>query len=66
MEGVLHYVVDHTPSLFYKTFTWDNSQVIYPYINQLVAEDIGTVLKDSLIIDNGRIVDKEIIEFQKR
>ena len=66
VEGVLHYVVDHTPSLFYKTFTWDNSQVIYPYINQLVAEDIGTVLKDSLIIDNGRIVDKEIIEFQKR
>ena len=66
MEGVLHYVVDHTPSLFYKTFTWDNSQVIYPYINQLVSEDIGTVLKDSLIIDNGRIMDKEIIEFQKR
>ena len=66
VEGVLHYVVDHTPSLFYKTFTWDNSQVIYPYINQLVSEDIGTVLKDSLIIDNGRIVDKEIIEFQKR
>ena len=28
VDGVLHYVVDHTPSLFYKTFTWNNSNII--------------------------------------
>lgn len=66
VEGVLHYVVDHTPALFYKTFTWDNSQVIYPYINQLVLEEMNSVLKNSLIIEDGRIIDKEIVEFQNR
>lgn len=32
VDGVLHYVVDHTPSLFYKTFTYDNSKIICPYL----------------------------------
>lgn len=66
VEGVLHYVVDHTPALFYKTFTWNNSQVIYPYVNQLVSGHIGSVLRDSLIMEGGQIVDQEIIEFQNR
>lgn len=34
VDGVVHYVVDHTPSIFYKTFSYDNSKIIAPYINQ--------------------------------
>jgi N5-(carboxyethyl)ornithine synthase len=66
VNGVLHYVVDHTPALFYKTFTYNNSAIIYPYLEQLMTETIDDVLNDSLIIKNGEIIDKAIIEFQGR
>ena len=66
VDGVLHYVVDHTPALFHKTFTWNNSEVIWPYINELLDEKYSEVLADALIIESGRIIDKEIIKFQNR
>lgn len=66
VDGVLHYVVDHTPALFHKTFTYNNSEVIWKYINELQTGHYDEVLGDSLIIDQGRIVDQEITEFQHR
>lgn len=66
VDGVLHYVVDHTPALFHKTFTWNNSEVIWQYIDELQRNDCGQVLNDALIIRNGVIVDKEISFFQGR
>ncbi len=66
IDGVLHYVVDHTPALFYKTFTWNNSEVIWKYINELNNGIYGEVLKDALIIEDGRIVDSEINKYQGR
>lgn len=66
LEGVLHYAVDHTPSFFYKTFTWDNSNLIWEYLNQLQSDTCGTILADALIIENGIIIDQEIIRYQNR
>lgn len=66
IDGVLHYVVDHTPALFHKTFTWNNSEVVWSYINELQNESYGDILSDSLIVENGKIIDKEIIKFQNR
>ena len=66
VDGVLHYVVDHTPALFYKTFTWDNSKIIWPFIEQLINENPGNILNECMIIQNGRIVDAEINKFQNR
>lgn len=66
VDGILHYVVDHTPSLFHKTFTRDNSQVIWKYLEELINENYGKVLTDALIVEHGNIVDREIIEFQGR
>lgn len=65
-QGILHYVVDHTPSLFYKTFTWNNSEIIWEYLNQLVMNDCKRILSNALIIKEGEIIDEEIIQFQKR
>ena len=65
-EGILHYVVDHTPSLFYKTFTYDNSKVICPYLEMLMADTPDEVLQDAKIMDRGVIVDEEITRFQGR
>ena len=66
VEGVMHYAVDHTPSLFYKTFSYNNSKIIGQYINELMSGDIGEVLKKSLVIEKGVIIDKEINRFQRR
>lgn len=66
VDGVLHYAVDHTPALFHKTFTWNNSEEIWKYINELQSESYGEVLSDALIIENGLIVDQEINKYQKR
>ncbi|WP_394916330.1 N(5)-(carboxyethyl)ornithine synthase [uncultured Robinsoniella sp.] len=66
IEGIIHYVVDHTPSLFYKTFTYENSSIVYPFIEELMMDDPGNVLKKSCIFEKGSIVDKEIIEYQAR
>ena len=66
VDGVLHYVVDHTPALFHKTFTWNNSEVIWKYINELQKGIYDEVLQDALIIEDGRIVDNEINKYQRR
>lgn len=66
VEGVLHYVVDHTPALFYKTFSYENSKIIFKYINQFISGDYDNVLKNALIIDKGTIIDKEILKYQDR
>jgi len=66
MDGVMHYAVDHTPSLFYKTFSYNNSKIICRYINELMNGETGEVLDAALIIRDGVIIDQEINQFQKR
>lgn len=66
VNGVTHYVVDHTPSLVYKTVSKELSNAVYKYIDQLITGNIDDVLNNAKIIENGKILDKKIIEFQKR
>lgn len=66
IDGVLHYVVDHTPALFHKTFTYNNSELIWEYINQLVENKSSCVIDDSMIVEDGIIIDQEISRFQNR
>lgn len=66
LDGILHYAVDHTPSFFYRTFSYNNSKVIMPYLNELMTDDLGDVLKECLIIDRGQIIDQEISQYQGR
>lgn len=68
IDGIRHYVVDHTPSLFYKSASIGISEVFSAYIDFLIEghANIDLVLKNSLIIEHGNIVDKRIIDFQNR
>lgn len=66
VNNVLHYVVDHTPSLFYKTFSYDNSKVIYHFLNELVEDNVGEILQKSCIIKDGIILDDRIKLYQNR
>ena len=66
VDGILHYAVDHTPSIYFKTFSFQNSKIIVPFVEELINECEGKVLQDSIIIQNGIISDREIIEYQGR
>lgn len=66
IDGIVHYVVDHTPSLVYKTATMGISEVISKYIDELVEDKIGNTLNKAMIIERGNILDKRIIDFQSR
>ena len=44
----------------------ENSKIIYKYIEEIMKDEIGEVLNDCKIIENGIIIDPEIIKYQKR
>lgn len=66
VDGVMHYVVDHTPTLFYKTASAGISAEVCKYADELVEDKPGKVLMDALAVENGIIRDSRIIDFQKR
>lgn len=66
IDEVLHYVVDHTPSLLFKNFTEDTSKVLYPYIEELMQGTVSQTLSQALIIKDGIVYDNRINIYQKR
>ena len=56
-ESVLHYAVDHTPALFYKTFSYNNSQIIIPYLDQLIEGSFGVTMKNI----NAGMIERSLI-----
>lgn len=66
VEGITHYVVDHTPSIFFKTFSIENSKLIWPFIADLSMETPNAILENAKIMERGRILDQRIIDYQKR
>ena len=66
VDGVMHYVVDHTPSIFFKTASKCISEEITKYIDKLIEGKESEVLRNALIIKKGEIIDHRIISFQKR
>lgn len=68
LDGISHYVVDHTPSLFWKTATESISAEVVKYIDLLIEEktELSPVLSNCKNFEKGMILDKRIIEFQNR
>ena len=66
VDGITHYVVDHTPSLFYKTTSECISEVVCRFIDNLVEGSDNTILTKALSIQDGTIIDQRIVEFQNR
>ena len=65
VEGVTHYVVDHTPAMFYKSTSAAISQVLPSYLNSLI-EGQWCGNERALIVKSGVIVDQAINKFQGR
>ena len=66
VDDIIHYAVDHTPSLFYHTFSLECSKIIIDYINDLIEEQENEVLHEATIIKNGKILDQKINDYQER
>lgn len=65
-DGVLHYVVDHTPSLFYKTASSGISAEVVKYLDALITAEPNEILERAEIVRDGVILDERINVFQKR
>jgi N5-(carboxyethyl)ornithine synthase len=68
VDGVLHYVVDHTPALIGYSVTDCLGEQMVKYLDVIIegkAEE-HKVLGPAICIRNGRIIDQRIIDFQQR
>lgn len=68
VDGIAHYVVDHTPSLFFKTTSEDLSKQVVKHIDDLIEDKAmeNPVLSKATPIYGGKILDARITEFQSR
>ena len=66
VDGVTHYVVDHTPSLYFKSTSLFLSSVVAPLCDELITDQPSEVLQKAKCIDKGKILDQRIIDFQHR
>lgn len=66
IDNIVHYAVDHTPSIFYKTISKSLSEVVSKYIDFLIEDNVDRILTDALIIEKGNVIDQRINMFQRR
>ena len=68
VDGIRHYVVDHTPSLFWKTTSESLSKEVVKYIDYLIegVANVNPVLSNCHNFEFGKILDKRIVKFQNR
>lgn len=68
VDGIMHYVVDHTPSLFWKTTSESLSSEFIKYVDLFIrGEQLeNKVIKECHNFEKGKILDDRIIQFQGR
>lgn len=66
VDEVTHYVVDHTPALFWKTTSESISNEVVRYIDFLIEEKSNDVLTKCKNFQNGSICDIRISQYQNR
>lgn len=64
VDGVTHYAVDNTPSLFPITVSNIISEVFAPFVDVLVKSESNTILDEARVIESGQIVDRRIAAFR--
>jgi len=65
-KGVMHYVVDHVPTLLFRAATESISREVVRFLPELIDGRSGPTIQKATIIDQGRIVDDRIRRFQGR
>ena len=65
-DQINHYVIDHTPSLLYRTASKSISLAIFPFLDDLIFKNKKKKLSKATIIENGKINDSDILDFQSK
>ncbi|KAF0180508.1 MAG: ceo [Nitrospirae bacterium] len=65
-DGIMHYAVDHTPAIFYRTATEEISKVVADYIDEIAENRHGACLKKATVVERGKILDERVLKFQNR
>ena len=63
---MIHYVVDHTPSIFYRSASESISEEVAKHIDALVLGKKDEVIDNAMNFRNGEIVDVRVKLFQNR
>ena len=66
VDGILHYAVDNTPAMAYKTVSRILSRYFSPYIDVLVTGEPNDVIEAATAIRGGEVLDPEIFAFRSR
>lgn len=66
VDDVTHYVVDHTPSIFFKTASKSISEIVSSYLDPLIEGAENEVLDRARIITGDEIHDARILSYQRR
>jgi N5-(carboxyethyl)ornithine synthase len=66
VDGIVHYAVDHTPSIFYKTISKSLSEEVSKFIDFLIEDKENKILQNALIVEKGKIIDQRINHYQGR
>lgn len=66
IDGITHYVVDHTPSIFYRTVSKELSAIVCRTLPLIMADNLNEELSAAMAIEEGVIKDQRIIDFQNR
>lgn len=69
-DGKHYYSVDHTPSFYWNSSSWEISKALQPFLKYIAGGEQGwrqnEILNNAVEIKNGKIINKEIINYQKR
>ena len=66
VDGVLHYAVDNTPAMAYRTVSRILSRHFSPYIDILITDTPSGVIEAATAIRAGEVLDPEIFAFRTR
>ena len=66
IDEIMHYAVDHTPTLLHREASKSISVEVSKYIDDLICDKNNHILENAIIIKNGKVIDDEINKFQRR
>lgn len=66
VDGVLHYAVDNTPAMAYRTVSAEISRGFSPYVDGLLTGRPAPALEAAFVIRGGIVLDPECIEIRSR
>jgi N5-(carboxyethyl)ornithine synthase len=65
-QGILHYAVDNTPSLFFRSASESIGEKLVRFVDDIVEGRANRVLEQATVIRDGRILDERVRRFQHR